>query len=299
MRVTAFITDTEPGVVPGLLAGLELRHRQHAPVENHIHQAEADGPANLPCHDSQSHTAWLEIMPAAAHLIALAHLIAVTPTRESTGCEITPSAHRYGRSRRTLIPKSGHSAVFAVQHRWTPPAGEPWLRRSPGGAVAGPERARWPGADQRMPATARRQIVVPGAAICPSPSQGLGHTVRLSVQRQERRQMTAAVARQPGRAEQLPGAGTHLGLGVQRGVSLLLADPGATTLPAAGLVGGRVRDGCGQQGRGHRDGGDDRSGVACDDTHFNALSGWPKLESSPAVLISFLKPWPQAINTRT
>ena len=29
MRVTAFITDTPPGVVAGQLAGLELRHRQH------------------------------------------------------------------------------------------------------------------------------------------------------------------------------------------------------------------------------------------------------------------------------
>ena len=32
MRVTAFITDTGPGVVPGQVAGLELRHRQHARV---------------------------------------------------------------------------------------------------------------------------------------------------------------------------------------------------------------------------------------------------------------------------
>src|SRR5271166_6383897 len=31
LRVTAFITDTAPGVVPGQLGGLELRHRQHTP----------------------------------------------------------------------------------------------------------------------------------------------------------------------------------------------------------------------------------------------------------------------------
>jgi len=35
MRVTAFITDTAPGAVPGQLAGLELRHRQHARVEDY------------------------------------------------------------------------------------------------------------------------------------------------------------------------------------------------------------------------------------------------------------------------
>ena len=36
MGVTAFITDTAPGVVAGQLAGLELRHRQHARVEDRI-----------------------------------------------------------------------------------------------------------------------------------------------------------------------------------------------------------------------------------------------------------------------
>ena len=43
LRVTAFITDTPPGVVPGQLGGLELRHRQHARVEDRIRQAKATG----------------------------------------------------------------------------------------------------------------------------------------------------------------------------------------------------------------------------------------------------------------
>ena len=51
MRVTAFITDTAPGAVPGQLAGLELRHRQHARGEDRIREAKAAGLANLPCHD--------------------------------------------------------------------------------------------------------------------------------------------------------------------------------------------------------------------------------------------------------
>ena len=38
LRVTAFITDTPTGVVPGQLAGLDLRHRQHARVEDRIRQ---------------------------------------------------------------------------------------------------------------------------------------------------------------------------------------------------------------------------------------------------------------------
>ena len=43
MRVTAFITDTPSGVVAGQLAGLELRHRQHARVEDRIRELKAAG----------------------------------------------------------------------------------------------------------------------------------------------------------------------------------------------------------------------------------------------------------------
>ena len=43
LRVTAFITDTGPGVVTGQLAGLELRHRQHARVEDRIRELKAAG----------------------------------------------------------------------------------------------------------------------------------------------------------------------------------------------------------------------------------------------------------------
>ena len=40
-RITAFLTDAGRGVIPGLIAGLELRHRQHARVEDR--QAKASG----------------------------------------------------------------------------------------------------------------------------------------------------------------------------------------------------------------------------------------------------------------
>ena len=49
-RVTAFITDTPAGVVPGQFGGLDLRHRQHARVEDRIRQAKATGMRNFPCH---------------------------------------------------------------------------------------------------------------------------------------------------------------------------------------------------------------------------------------------------------
>ena len=93
MRVTAFITDTAPGLVPGQLAGLELRHRQHARVEDRIRQAKAAGLANLPCHDFDSNAAWLEIILAAADLVAWTQLIGFTDTPELARCEI--AAFRY------------------------------------------------------------------------------------------------------------------------------------------------------------------------------------------------------------
>ena len=93
MRVTAFITDTAPGAVPGQLAGLELRHRQHARVEDRIREAKAAGLANLPCHGFDANAAWLEIVLAAADLVAWAQLIGFADAPELARCEI--SAFRY------------------------------------------------------------------------------------------------------------------------------------------------------------------------------------------------------------
>jgi hypothetical protein len=93
MRITAFITDAPPGAVPGQLAGLELRHRQHARVEDRIRQAKAAGLSNLPCHSFQSNAAWLEIILAAADLVAWAQLIGFTHAPELARVEI--AAFRY------------------------------------------------------------------------------------------------------------------------------------------------------------------------------------------------------------
>ena len=51
-RITAVLTNTPPGIIPGQAAGLELRHRQHARVEDRIREAKATGLRNLPCHAS-------------------------------------------------------------------------------------------------------------------------------------------------------------------------------------------------------------------------------------------------------
>ena len=94
MRVTAFITDTTPGAVPGQLAGLELRHRQHARVEDRIRQAKAAGLRNLPCHSFDANAAWLEIVLAAADLVAWTQLIGFTDTAELARCEINALRYR-------------------------------------------------------------------------------------------------------------------------------------------------------------------------------------------------------------
>ena len=93
LRVTAFITDTPTGVVPGQLAGLDLRHRQHARVEDRIRQAKATGLRNLPCHDYASNSAWLEIVMTATDLVAWCKLLGFADEPALARCEI--AAFRY------------------------------------------------------------------------------------------------------------------------------------------------------------------------------------------------------------
>jgi hypothetical protein len=94
MRVTAFITDTPPGLVPGQVAGLELRHRQHARVEDRIRELKATGLRNLPCHAFDANAAWLEIVLAAADLVAWARLIGFTSHPGLARAEITTFRYR-------------------------------------------------------------------------------------------------------------------------------------------------------------------------------------------------------------
>lgn len=93
MRITAFLTDTPPGVIPGQIAGLELRHRQHARVEDRIRQAKATGLRNLPCRAFNENQAWLEVVLMATDLIAWTKLIAFADNLALARCEI--QAFRY------------------------------------------------------------------------------------------------------------------------------------------------------------------------------------------------------------
>ena len=94
MRVTAFITDTPPGVVAGQVAGLELRHRQHARIEDRIRELKATGLRNLPCHGFWPNAAWLEIVLAAADLVTWCRLIGFRTHQGLARAEITTFRYR-------------------------------------------------------------------------------------------------------------------------------------------------------------------------------------------------------------
>jgi hypothetical protein len=93
MRITGFLTNTGARQVAGQAAGLELRHRQHARVEDRIRQAKATGLRNLPCHGFAENAAWLEVVLAATDLIAWTKLIGFAGQPDLASCEI--AAFRY------------------------------------------------------------------------------------------------------------------------------------------------------------------------------------------------------------
>ena len=93
MRVTAILTNTGPGIVPGQAAGLELRHRQHARVEDRIREAKATGLRNLPCRAFNENNAWLEIVLTAVDLVAWTKTICFAEVPALARCEI--AAFRY------------------------------------------------------------------------------------------------------------------------------------------------------------------------------------------------------------
>jgi hypothetical protein len=93
-RITALLTDTPPGAVPGQIAGLELRHRQHARIEDRIREAKATGLRNLPCRGFAHNAAWLETVLSAVDLVCWTKLICFHDTPELARCEITAFRYR-------------------------------------------------------------------------------------------------------------------------------------------------------------------------------------------------------------
>jgi Transposase DDE domain group 1 len=93
-RITALLTNTPPGVVPGQAAGLELRHRQHARVEDRIREAKATGLRNLPCHGQATNAAWLEAVLTAVDLVTWTQLIGFADASVLARCEIHTFRYR-------------------------------------------------------------------------------------------------------------------------------------------------------------------------------------------------------------
>lgn len=94
MRVTALLTDTAPGVVPGQAAGLELRHRQHARVEDRIREAKATGLRNLPSRSFALNAAWLQAVLTAVDLVCWTKLVAFADDPTLARCEIATFRYR-------------------------------------------------------------------------------------------------------------------------------------------------------------------------------------------------------------
>jgi hypothetical protein len=97
MRITALLTDTPstgPGAVPGQAAGLELRHRQHARVEDRIREAKNTGLRNLPCRGFNHNAAWLETVLTAVDLVCWTKLICFADVPELARCEIPTFRYR-------------------------------------------------------------------------------------------------------------------------------------------------------------------------------------------------------------
>jgi len=112
MRITATLTDTPPGVVPGQVPGLELRHRQHARVEDRIREAKATGLRNLPCRAFNENAAWLEVVLTAVDLVCWTQQIGFADQPELARCEIATFRYR----------------VLHVAARLTRTSRQTWLR---------------------------------------------------------------------------------------------------------------------------------------------------------------------------
>jgi len=116
-RITAFLTDTGRGVIPGQVAGLELRHRQHARAGDRIRQAKASGLRNLPCRGREENSAWLEAVLAAADLVCWAKLICFAHVPSLARCEIAAFRYRVLHAAAQLT-RSARQVCLKIDRTW-------------------------------------------------------------------------------------------------------------------------------------------------------------------------------------
>jgi len=116
-RITAFLTDTGRGVIPHQIAGLELRHRQHARVEDRIREGKAAGLRNLPCRGRDENAAWLEAVLAAADLACWAKLICFAHAPSLARCEIAAFRYRVLHAAAQLT-RSARRSCLRIDRTW-------------------------------------------------------------------------------------------------------------------------------------------------------------------------------------
>jgi len=116
-RITAFLTDTRPGRIPGQVAGLELRHRQHARVEDRIREGKQAGLRNFPCRGWAENRAWLEAVLAAADLICWAKLICFARAPSLARCEIAAFRYRVLHAAAQLT-RSARRTCLRIDRSW-------------------------------------------------------------------------------------------------------------------------------------------------------------------------------------
>jgi hypothetical protein len=128
-RITAFLTDTRAGVVPGQLAGLELRHRQHARVEDRIRQAKATGLRNLPCRAEPENAAWVEAVMTATDLLCWTKLLCFADHPTLARCEVAAFRYRVLHVAAQLVRSSRQLQLRIDRHwRWAAAISRAFLR---------------------------------------------------------------------------------------------------------------------------------------------------------------------------
>ena len=103
--------------MPGQLAGLDLRHRQHARVEDRIRQAKATGMRNFPCNHYAANSAWLEIVMTAMDLVAWSKLLGFADEPDLATCEIATFRYRVLHVA-ARISNSARQTRIRIDHTW-------------------------------------------------------------------------------------------------------------------------------------------------------------------------------------
>jgi Transposase DDE domain group 1 len=116
-RITAFLTGTGRGVLPGQIAGLELRHRRHARAGDRIRQAKASGPRNLPRRAWDEDCARLAAVLTAADLICWAKPICFAHVPSLARCEIAAFRYRVLHAAAQLT-RSARTTRLRIDRTW-------------------------------------------------------------------------------------------------------------------------------------------------------------------------------------